>query len=326
MAEIEPSQMIHLTLLLQVLGGMSSLTAASAAILSWRTIRISAKAATSSAETAVYNARHAELQRLHQQFEDGAYFMKLWQLELACGEKALNADAALRELLGGEPLAPQEVRYRLLPFSAEDDAGRVYVQPYLERLGGRGPEAVELFRELFREHVLRYDAADVLRESFGPPYSTTSADLLGVYSLVRALAAWVDNHAAEDREERISEITDVFRRELVLTLARHRAFVSRLFRGTPSDAAFEYFREHYGLRDDEYTWLFEELALDADRKGLLTGEHRDAIARLESWLYVTPARDALRPDPFPRPDWIGEAPAGGGAEGERREARAVSAG
>lgn len=322
----EPSQAMHLTLILQVLGGMSSLTAASVAILSWRAIRMSARAATSSAEMAVYNARHTELQRLHQQFEDGAYFMTLWQLELACGEKALNADASLRDMLAGEPLSPQEVRYKLLPFSAEDDPGKVYVQPWVARVEARGPAAAARFAELFREHVVRYDVAEVLRDSFGPPYSSTSADLLGVYSLVRALAAWVDNHAGEDRAERISEITDVFRRELVLTLARHRGFVSRLYRGTPSDAASEYFREHYGLRDDEYTWLFEDLALDADRKGLLTGEHRDAIARLESWLYVTPPHGAMRTDPFPRPDWIAEAPEGGRTRNAPRDERVVTAG
>jgi hypothetical protein len=299
----EPSQALHLTVLLQLLGGLSSVTAATVAIFSWRAIRMSARAATSSAETAVYNARHAELQRLHQQFEVGAYFMKLWQLELATGEKSLNADGALAEHLH-EPLRFQEVSYRLLPFSAGAAADTIYLQPYVARLSGADAKERARFGDLFREHVRRYDAEDVLLECFGPPYSSNAADLLGVYSLVRALAAWVDNHSAEDRAERISEITDMFRRELVLTMTRHRAFVARLFRGTPSDDAFEYFREHYGLRDDEYAWLFEELALDADRKGLLTGEHRDTIARLELWLYATPRTAPMRSDPWPRPDWL----------------------
>lgn len=300
----EPSQTLHLTVVLQLLGGLSSVTAATVATLSWRAIRMSARAAASSAQTAVYNARHAELQRLHQQFEDGLYFMKLWQLELATGERSLNADGELAEYLGGERLGFQEVSYRLVPFSAGAAADAIFVQPYIRRLASRDAAERARFGGLFREHVRRYDAEEVLRECFGPPYSSAAADLLGVYSLVRALAAWVDKHADEDRAERISEITDMFRRELVLTLSRHRAFVARLFRGTPSDDAFEYFREHYGLRDDAYAWLFEELALDADAKGLLTTEHRDAIARLELWLYATPRSSPMRPDPFPRPDWL----------------------
>jgi hypothetical protein len=300
----EPSQVLHLGVILQMLGGLSSVTAASVAILSWRAIRMSARAATSSAETAVYNARHAELQRLHQQFEDGAYFMKFWQLELATGERSMNADSALAEYLGGDRLGFQEVSYRLLPFSAGAAADTIYLQPYIDRLADRDAADRARFGELFRDHVRRFDVEDVLRECFGPPYSSTSADLLGTYSLVRALVAWVDTHSDEDRAERISEISDMFRRELVLTLARHRAFVARLFRGSPSDDAFEYFREHYGLRDDEYTWLFEELALDADRKGQLTAEHRDAVARLELWLYANPRTAPMRPDPFPRPDWL----------------------
>jgi hypothetical protein len=286
---------------LQFLGGLSSLMAASVAVLTWRSVRISARAARSSAETAVYNARHAELRRLHEQFEEGMYFMKMWQLELATSERSLNSDARCATATGGTPLAFMELRYRLLPVSPDASADTIHLQPDVARFTA---EEAERFGELFREHVRTYDAGQVLAESFGPPYSSTSADLLGVYSLARALSAWADNHADGDRAERISEITDMFRRELVLTLSRHRTFVARLFRGSPTDGASEYFREHYGLRDDEYSWLFEELALDADRKGLLTAEHRDAVARLECWLYANPASAPLRPDPFPRPDWL----------------------
>lgn len=303
MPHVEPSQALHLTVVLQVLGGLSSLTAAGIAFLSWRAIRMSARAARSAAETAAYNSRQAELVRLHEHFENSALFMKSWQLELATSERSLNSDSEIALFLGRRRLGFQEVAYKLRAFSPADPADTIYLQPYVPSLAG-SPQQAEEFGELFAEHVRRYEADDVLRQCFGPPYSTTAADLLGVYSLVRALSAWVANHTDEDCTERVSEITDMFRRELVLTLTRHRAFVARLFRGAPTEDAFEYFREHYGLRDDEYTRLFDDLVLDADRKGLLTDEHRESIVRIEEWLAAVPAFDPMRLGAFPRPDWV----------------------
>jgi hypothetical protein len=303
MLNVELSQALHLAVLLPALGGMSSLTAAVISFLSWRTIRISAGAARSAAETAAYNSRHAELVRQYEHFEASALFMKSWQLELATSERSLNTDSEIALFLGRRPLRSQEVAYKLSAFSSTDPAGTIYLLPYVPSLAGEESRA-KRFADLFAEHVRRYEADDVLRECFGPPYSTTAADLLGVYSLVRALSAWVVNNTDEDRAERISEITDMFRRELVLTLSRHRAFVARLFRGTPTEEAFEYFREHYGLRDDEYTRLFDDLALEAGRKGLLTDEQRDSIARIEAWLAAVPAFDPMRIRAFPRPEWV----------------------
>lgn len=302
MAAFDPSQALQLTVLLQVVGGASSIAAATVAFLSWRTVRVSAKAARSSAETALYNSRRQELVRLHEHFESAQLFMKLWQVELATNERALNQDPDVLAALDRRPLAPREIAYKLRGYSSTDPGDTVYVQPFLPTAAA-SPERTERFAEAFLAHVHRFEAEDVLRQCFGPPYSATSADLLAVYSLVRALDAWVEN-AEGDRAELISEITDTFRRELVLTLSWHREFVSRLFRGKPSEQSSEYFREHYGLRDDAYTRLMDGLALDADRKGLLTADHRDAIARVETWLAGVPAFSPVRERPFPRPDWI----------------------
>lgn len=317
----QPYTALHLSVVLPILSGMSSVAAACIAVLSWRAIRMSARAAASSAETAAYNARHAELVRLQQRFEDGQYFMKFWQLELATAERALNGEERITGLLGG-PLSFQEITYRLLPFSMLDPADGTCIRPRLELLAALGEDVEECFTALFEERVRAYEARDIVRDCFGPPYSSESADLLGVYSLVRALSAWVDAGAAEEREDLVAELGDAFRRELVLTLVRHRSFVARLYRGTPSEESFEYFREHYGLRDDEYARLVDDLALDADAKGLLADEHRVSIARLEMWLSETPSAAPMRTRPFPRPDWApavqGPAPARAAlpAEGE----------
>lgn len=300
---IEPSQALHLTVVLQLLGGFTSVTAAVVAVLSWRAIRLSARSARSSAEILAYNARHAELVRLHEHFDQDLVFMKFWQLELATSERALNSDSDIAMLLGKNPLLVQEVSYRLRPYSSADPDETLYVTPNIARFE-HAEASAQRFAELFAAHVRRYEADEVLRECFGAPYSSTSAELLRAYSLVRALSAWLDTHSPEDRAAGVSEITDMFRRELLLTLSRHRAFVSRLFRGAPTEDAFEFFREYYGLRDDQYTRLFDELALDADDKGLLTSGHRDSVARLEMWLSGVPGFDPVRQSPWPRPDWV----------------------
>ena len=288
-------------LILQSLAALCSISAALIATMTLRAIRSGARAARSSAETAAYNARHVELARLHDHFETDLLFLKFWQLDLATSERYLNTDPALAALLEGRGLEVEELRFRVLPFSPDDPVGTLYLEPYIERFCPEvGAGAVA---ETIVGHLTEYQVAGIIAECLGPPYSSDSASLLGVYSLVRALSAWMKAHSTEDPREQITEITDVFRRELVLTMSWHRAFVARLFRPRYSSEAFEYFRLYYGLRDEEYTKLFDALALSADEAGLLTAEHRRTIARVEGWLAHNPDDLPMRSEPFPRAEW-----------------------
>lgn len=268
----------------------------------------SAKTASAAVRTQGYGIRQSQLETLRARFEEANYFLRFWQLNMATSESLVNeflqVKHALVDLDGkARPFEHGEIKYRILQYSSISPES-LYVEPRFAR-ALEDPRLEHVLDLGVANHIIDHAAQDLIRDVLGPPWSRDRADLLRIYYFSRSINSWLKAaQPLEDAETRIQELTFVFGSELVLTLSSHRLFASRLFFGDLKEDSFEHYRDYYGLRDDEYARLVDQLATEADAQGMLTRENRLGIASTERLFHKTPSGRPMRKFPFPHESWV----------------------